>query len=50
MVSTDAGPDLASQRAGRVADIGVLAWERLSGVDRRLGLFVVTWTLVERLP
>lgn len=46
MVSTDSGPDLASQRAGRVADIGVLAWERLSGVPRSFGLCPITWTLV----
>ncbi len=44
MVSTDAGPDLASQRAGRVADIGVLAWERITGLPRGRGLAAVTLT------
>jgi len=42
MTSTDAGPSKASQRAGRVADIGVLAWERICGVPRSAGLCRVT--------
>ena len=42
MTSTDAGPDRAMQRAGRVADIGVLAWERICGVPRSRGLCKVT--------
>ena len=42
MTSTDAGPSLASQRAGRVADIGVLAFERICGVNRSVGLCKVS--------
>lgn len=44
MVSTDSGPDLAMQRAGRVADIGVVAWEYLTGLPRSRGLAGVTIT------
>lgn len=42
MTSTDAGPDKAMQRAGRVADIGVKAWEFICGVPRSVGLCRVT--------
>jgi hypothetical protein len=42
MTSTDAGPDKAMQRAGRVADIGVEAWEHICGVPRSVGLCRVT--------
>jgi len=42
MTSTDAGPDRAMQRAGRVADIGVKAWEYICGVPRSRGLCRVT--------
>jgi len=42
LVSNDAGPDLAMQREGRVADIGVLNWERICGVPRSRGLCRVT--------
>lgn len=46
--STDAGPDLAMQRQGRVADVAVAIFETISGVDRRFGLAPVTWTVVGR--
>ena len=42
MTSTDAGPSKASQRAGRIADIGVLAFERICGVNRSVGLCKVS--------
>jgi len=42
MTSTDAGPSKASQRRGRVADIGVLTFERICGVPRSAGLCRVT--------
>ena len=42
MTSNDAGPDKAMQRAGRVADIGVVAWEHICGVPRSRGLCRVT--------
>lgn len=44
MTSTDAGPDRAMQRRGRVADIGVRAWEYICGVPRSRGLCRVTVT------
>jgi len=47
MTSNDSGPDRAMQRAGRVADIGVLAWEAICGLPRSAGLcrvkVEVTW-------
>jgi hypothetical protein len=42
MTSTDAGPDKAMQRRGRVADIGVKAWEYICGLPRSAGLCRVT--------
>ena len=46
LTSTDAGPSLAMQRApyNRMADIGVLAWERITGLPRSRGLARVTVT------
>jgi hypothetical protein len=44
MTSTDAGPDRAMQRRGRVADIGVKAWEYICGLSRSVGLCRVTLT------
>ena len=35
--SNDAGPTLAMQRQGRIADLAVGLWERICGVDRRFG-------------
>ena len=46
MTSNDAGPSKRMQRRGRIADIGVLAWERICGVPRSVGLCRIT---VERL-
>lgn len=46
LLSTDAGPDLERQRAGRIADLAVELWESISGVPRGYGGFVGTWTLV----
>jgi len=42
MTSNDAGPDKAMQRKGRVADIGVKAWEHICGLPRSAGLCRVT--------
>jgi len=42
MTSNDAGPDKAMQRKGRVADIGVKAWEHICGLPRSAGLCPVT--------
>lgn len=42
--SNDAGPDLAMQRRGRIADLAVIRWEQVCGVSRRLGLCPVTIT------
>jgi hypothetical protein len=47
MTSTDAGPSLAMQRAGRVADIGVRSWEYICGLPRSAGLCPVTVTSAE---
>ena len=44
MTSNDSGPDRAMQRAGRVADIGVLAWEAICGLPRSAGPCRVTVT------
>lgn len=46
-ISTDAGPDLAMQRAGRVVDLDVPSFELVCGCGWRRGLVRVT---VERLP
>ena len=48
LVSTDAGPDLEMQRAGRIADLAVGLWERIAGVGRGQGLTVGSWTVVVR--
>lgn len=45
MTSTDAGPSLAGQRMGRVADIGVRTWERVCRLPRSRG---VCWVTVAR--
>ncbi|HSW41308.1 MAG TPA: hypothetical protein VLM76_02235 [Patescibacteria group bacterium] len=45
--SNDAGPDLAMQRAGRIADLDVPTFEYVCGVPWRIGLCHVT---VETLP
>jgi len=38
LTSTDAGPDLAMQRARRVGDLAVGLWESVCGVPRTIGL------------
>lgn len=40
--STDAGPDRAMQRAGRVADVAVGRWEQVCGLPRSAGLCPVS--------
>jgi hypothetical protein len=42
MRSTDAGPDLAMQRLGRVADLSNWAWLRVCGEPLSAGLCRVT--------
>lgn len=44
MTSTDAGPSRAMQRRGRVADIGVVAWEYICNCSRSVGLVRVSVT------
>jgi len=46
LTSTDAGPNRAMLREGRVADLAVGLWERIAGVDRSRGLIQGTWTVV----
>jgi hypothetical protein len=40
--STDAGPDLAMQRAGRIVDLNAWDFERVCGCDASMGLTRVT--------
>jgi hypothetical protein len=47
MTSTDAGPALFEQRAGRIADLNEWAWSYVSGLPLSRGLAHVT---VEYLP
>ncbi|MEO7381019.1 MAG: hypothetical protein ABIV25_04680 [Paracoccaceae bacterium] len=42
MTSTDAGPSLAMQRAGRVADLNDWVWQYVSGLPLSAGLCRVT--------
>jgi transcriptional regulator with XRE-family HTH domain len=42
ITSTDSGPSLAMQRAGRIADIGVRSWEGICGLPRSRGVCRVT--------
>lgn len=46
MTSNDAGPDRAMQRAGRVADLAVEAWEYVCGLPRSRGLCEVSISTV----
>ena len=48
VVSTDAGPDLAMQRAGRVVDLDVPTFELVAGADWTIGLTRVTVTVIGR--
>ncbi len=45
--STDAGPDLATQRAGRIVDLSVRDFELVCGCSWTRGLTSVTVTVVE---
>ena len=44
MTSTDAGPDKAMQRAGRVCDLNDWAWQYVTGLPLSRGLGTVTVT------
>jgi hypothetical protein len=46
MVSTDIGPSLAMQRAGRAADLAVEAWEYICGLPRSRGLCEISVSAV----
>jgi hypothetical protein len=48
VVTTDAGPDRAMQRAGRVVDLDVRSFEVVAGVDWSIGLTRVTVTVLGR--
>jgi hypothetical protein len=47
MTSNDAGPSLAMQRKGRIVDLGVKAWEYVTGLPRSRG---IAWVAVRRMP
>ena len=48
VVTTDAGPDLAMQRAGRVVDLDVPTFELVAGADWTIGLTKVSVTVLGR--
>ena len=48
-VSTDAGPDRAEQRAGRIADLSVATFERVCGVSWTFGLCAVSVSIIGRV-
>jgi hypothetical protein len=48
VVTTDAGPDLAMQRAGRIVDLDVPSFELVAGVRWTIGLTRVTVTVLGR--
>jgi hypothetical protein len=50
VVTTDAGPDLAMQRAGRVVDLDVPSFEVVAGGAWTIGLTRVTVTVLGRAP
>jgi hypothetical protein len=49
IVTTDAGPDRAMQRAGRVVDLDVATFERVAGAPWTIGLTKVTVTVLGRI-
>ena len=49
IVTTDAGPDRAMQRAGRVVDLDVPTFERVAGAPWTIGLTRVTVTVLGRI-
>lgn len=46
--STDAGPDLARQRAGKIADLNITDWLAISGVPLKYGGFSGTVLVLKR--
>jgi hypothetical protein len=48
VVTTDSGPDLAMQRAGRIVDLDVATFERVAGGPWTIGLTKVTVTVLSR--
>lgn len=48
LVSTDAGPSLAMQRAGRIVDLPIYAFEAVCGVPWSMGLCQVSLTILGR--
>lgn len=50
VVTTDAGPDLAMQRQGRIVDLDVDTFERVAGVPWTVGLSKVRVTVLGRVP
>lgn len=49
VVTTDAGPDRAMQRAGRILDLDVATFERVAGVSWTVGLTKVSVTVLGRV-
>ncbi len=49
VVSTDAGPDRAMQRAGRILDLDVATFERVAGVSWTVGLAKVSVTVLGKV-
>ena len=49
VITTDAGPDLAMQRAGRLVDLDVARFERVAGVPWTTGLTRVKVTVLGRM-
>ena len=50
VVTTDSGPDLAMQRAGRIVDLDVTTFERVAGASWTVGLTKVRVTVLGREP
>jgi hypothetical protein len=50
VVTTDAGPDLAMQRQGRIVDLDVKTFERVAGASWTVGLTKVHVTVLGRVP
>jgi hypothetical protein len=50
VVTTDSGPDLAMQRAGRIVDLDVPTFERVAGAPWTVGLTKVRVTVLGRVP
>lgn len=50
VVTTDAGPDLAMQREGRIVDLDITTFERVAGTSWTIGLTKVKVTVLGRVP